>query len=430
MGPLRCLAGACNARNVQGRPDENKKIREKSVRDFFVKFVKMNPANVWSTLKRFDAYAKPMDDFRIRTRSGGILTVLSGIAMVILFASEIRDYLQPELKEELFVDTSRTGKLKINVDVIFSRISCDFLSIDAMDVSGEQHIDIEHNIFKRRLDLDGKPIEDPQKEHNLGAVAKISNETSKASGENKTVCGSCYGAETSERNCCNTCNDVREAYRIKTWKFDPRGIEQCRDGLTSEVEERALKEGCQIYGYLEVNRVGGSFHIAPGKSFVINHIHVHDVNPFASTDFNVTHRIRHLSFGQQIENGQSHSPLDGVESTADKGAMMFQYYLKIVPTTYTQPDGSFFPSNQFSVTRHSKVVSVMAGEGGMPGVFFSYEMSPVMVKYSLKEKSLGHFLTGLCAIIGGVFTVAGLLDKLIYTSSRLIEQKIELGKAT
>jgi hypothetical protein len=33
-----------------------------------------------------------------------------------------------------------------------------------MDTSGEQHLQIEHNIFKRRLDLDGKPIEDPQKE--------------------------------------------------------------------------------------------------------------------------------------------------------------------------------------------------------------------------------------------------------------------------
>lgn len=392
----------------------------------------MNPSSFLSTLKRFDAYAKPMDDFRIRTRSGGVLTVISGIVMIFLFASEIRDYTKPELKEELFVDTSRTGKLKINVDVIFSRISCDFLSLDAMDVSGEQHIDIEHNIFKRRLDLDGKPIEEPQKEHSLGAVAKVINNTQEEA-KNATVCGSCYGAETEERKCCNTCNDVREAYRLKTWKFDPRGIEQCRDGLTSEREELALKEGCQIYGYLEVNRVGGSFHIAPGKSFVINHIHVHDVNPFASTDFNVTHRIRHLSFGQQLidESGDSTlNALDGAEGVADKGAMMFQYYLKIVPTTYAQPDGSFFPSNQFSVTRHSKVVSVIAGESGMPGVFFTYEMSPVMVKYSRKVKSLGHFLTGLCAIIGGVFTVAGILDKLIYNSSRLIEQKVELGKAT
>ena len=102
----------------------------------------MNSSSVWAALKRFDAYAKPMDDFRIRTRSGGVLTVASGLVMIFLFASEFRDYLQPAQKEELFVDTSRTGKLKINVDIVFSRISCDFLGIDAMDVSGEQHIDI------------------------------------------------------------------------------------------------------------------------------------------------------------------------------------------------------------------------------------------------------------------------------------------------
>ena len=296
---------------------------------------------------------------------------------------------------------------------------------------------LDHNVFKRSLDLSGNQIEEPQKEHHLGAVAKVTNNAKdpEAKGNGTAVvCGSCYGAETTDRKCCNTCNDVRDAYRLKTWKFDPRGIDQCREGLGSEVEERALKEGCQIYGYLEVNRVGGSFHVAPGKSFIINHVHVHDVNPFASTDFNISHHINHLSFGQQLVDHegqlQANNPLDDVDGVADRGAMMFQYYIKIVPTTYMQPNGSYFPSNQFSVTRHSKVVSVMSGESGMPGVFFSYELSPVMVKFSPKEKSLGHFLTGLCAIIGGVFTVAGILDKLIYTSTRLIEQKIEIGKAT
>jgi hypothetical protein len=108
---------------------------------------------------------------------------------------------------------------------------------------------------------------------------------------------------------------------------------------------------------------------------------------------------------------------------------MFQYYLKIVPTTYARADGNVFLTNQYSVTRHQKVVSLMSGESGMPGVFFTYELAPFMVKYSEKEKSLGHFLTGLCAIIGGIFTVAGILDKLVYNSSRIIQKKVELGKA-
>lgn len=83
--------------------------------------------------------------------------------MGILFLSEVNYYLTPTLSEELFVDTSRGSKLRINLDIIVPTISCDLLSIDAMDTTGEQHLQIEHNIFKRRLDLNGKPIEDPQR---------------------------------------------------------------------------------------------------------------------------------------------------------------------------------------------------------------------------------------------------------------------------
>lgn len=107
---------------------------------------------------------------------------------------------------------------------------------------------------------------------------------------------------------------------------------------------------------------------------------------------------------------------------------MFQYYIKIVPTTYVKKDGTIINSNQFSVTKHQKTVSMMSGESGMPGIFFQYELSPLMVKYTEKERSFGHFLTNVCAIIGGVYTVAGLLDTFLYHSVKLIQKKIELGK--
>lgn len=32
-------------------------------------------------------------------------------------------------------------------------------------------------------------------------------------------------------------------------------------------------EGCEVYGYLEVNKVAGNFHFAPGKSFQQQHVH-------------------------------------------------------------------------------------------------------------------------------------------------------------
>uniref|UniRef100_A0A8W8MY15 Endoplasmic reticulum-Golgi intermediate compartment protein 3 n=1 Tax=Magallana gigas TaxID=29159 RepID=A0A8W8MY15_MAGGI len=109
---------------------------------------------------------------------------------------------------------------------------------------------------------------------------------------------------------------------------------------------------------------------------------------------------------------------------------MFQYYVKVVPTTYVDVKGKTLYTNQYSVNKHSKTVGNGMGDSGLPGVFFIYELSPMMVKYTEKQRSFMHFLTGVCAIIGGIFTVAGLIDSMIYHSSRALQKKIELGKAT
>ncbi|CAG5021699.1 unnamed protein product [Parnassius apollo] len=79
--------------------------------------------------------------------------------------------------------------------------------------------------------------------------------------------------------------------------------------------------------------------------------------------------------------------------------------------------------------RHQKSVSNINSESGMPGAFFSYELSPLMVKYTEKERSIGHFATNVCAIVGGVFTVAGIIDALLYHSLNTFQNKMMLGKA-
>ena len=52
------------------------------------------------------------------------VTLISGIIIVLLFISEVRDFMAVEQDEELLVDTTRGEKLKINVDVIFHNIGC------------------------------------------------------------------------------------------------------------------------------------------------------------------------------------------------------------------------------------------------------------------------------------------------------------------
>lgn len=44
--------------------------------------------------------------------------------MILLILSELQTYISPNISEELFVDTSRSHKLRINLDIVVPTISC------------------------------------------------------------------------------------------------------------------------------------------------------------------------------------------------------------------------------------------------------------------------------------------------------------------
>ncbi|XP_042480663.1 endoplasmic reticulum-Golgi intermediate compartment protein 3-like [Macadamia integrifolia] len=110
-------------------------------------------------LRNLDAYPKINEDFYIRTLSGGFITLVSSFIMLLLFLSELRIYLHTVKETKLTVDTSRGETLRINFDVTFPSLACSLLSVDAMDISGEQHYDIKHDIIKKRVDHLGNVIE-------------------------------------------------------------------------------------------------------------------------------------------------------------------------------------------------------------------------------------------------------------------------------
>ncbi|XP_004522348.1 endoplasmic reticulum-Golgi intermediate compartment protein 3 [Ceratitis capitata] len=369
---------------------------------------------IGDVLRRLDAYPRTLEDFSVRTVSGAAVTVISTSIIVMLIFLECLDYIRPKIHEDLFVDTTRNHKLRINLDLTVHSLACSYVSLDAMDSSGDQHLRVDHDIFKHRLDLQGNPLKETEPIKEIVAVSP--------SNKNST-CGSCYGAELNSTQCCNTCEEVLDSYRQRKWNVQLEKIEQCKDKhKRNDIE--AFKEGCRVQGHLEVNRMAGSFHIAPGNSFSIRQFHIHD---FQFSEVKLDHTINHLSFGDKIDFAKTH-PLDGLHTESDKDikSEMYNYYLKIVPTLYARINHPPIHTNQFSVTRYKKDLS--NSERGMPGIFFSYELSPLMVKYEEKKRSFGHFATNCCSIIGGVFTVAGIIAVFLNTSLEALQRKLEIGK--
>ena len=56
-----------------------------------------------------------------------------------------------------------------------------------------------------------------------------------------------------------------------------------------------------------------------------------------------------------------------------------------------------------------------------------YDLNPITVRYHEERPPIYHFLTTICAIVGGTFTVAGIIDSCIFSATEIFK-KFELGK--
>jgi len=392
-------------------------------------------------LKAFDAYPRPAEEFRVRTLSGAVISLLCGLIITILVWGELLYYLKVTVVPEITLDQYRNERLNVTFDITFPHVGCALLGVDTMDVSGNHQLDIKHGVFKQRLSPTGENIATPRREFVDTRPSDKEKEAARvrereiATGtddpnEEKKECGDCYGAKSATIQCCNTCDELQKAYEAKGWVLNRDNVPQCvKEMNTEEMQAQvAAKEGCRVYGFVTVDKVAGNFHIAPGMSTQGGSQHIHSTS-MVPDDVNVSHTIHSLSFGMSYP-GQV-NPLDGHTELDPQGAMMSQYFLNVVPTTYTYRDGRVLITNQFSVTTHSHKVDMVEARrrgSGTPGMYITYDMSPIAITYREFQRSFAHFLTGVCAIVGGVFTIMGFFDKIVYHGTHSFKEKVELGK--
>lgn len=205
--------------------------------------------------------------------------------------------------------------------------------------------------------------------------------------------------------------------------------------------------GCQLTGHVMVDK-------APGELYLYAESYGHDI---AAHMTNLSHIVHHFSFGELesiqyadeqqlpgVPSGfrKSLHPMDGNVYVTEQLHQAYHHYLRVIAMEFS--DSHLFKSlrekarrvyrilqnSQLSIYRqnivpgktkcciimqakrlfHFRDHSHLFCHRQLIEVKFSYDLSPITVSYLEVSQSWYDYLTGVLAIVGGVFTILGMMD--------------------
>mmetsp|Transcript_6781 Transcript_6781/g.8787 ORF Transcript_6781/g.8787 Transcript_6781/m.8787 type:complete len:523 (+) Transcript_6781:194-1762(+) len=173
--------------------------------------------------------------------------------------------------------------------------------------------------------------------------------------------------------------------------------------------------GCQISGHLLVDRVPGNFHIQARSPH-------HDMNPHMA---NMSHEIHSLSVGEPLaitwvnkgtfvapdEVKRKISPMDGNVYVTSELHEAFHHYLKVVTTHLEGLNEGKKTIKNYQIIQSSQLA--MYRNDLVPEAKFVMDLSPISVSYRTTSRHWYDYVTSLMAIVGGTFTVVGMMESSI-----------------
>ncbi|MCJ1301615.1 hypothetical protein MMC08_004416 [Hypocenomyce scalaris] len=323
-------------------------------------------------LRTFDAFPKTKPTYTRRSSTGGYTTLALILISAFLSVSEFTQWYRGHENQHFSVEKGVSHTLQINLDIVVP-MKCSDLHINVQDASGDRIL--AGDLLKREPTnwgqwIDGK---NGQRVHALDSGAMEGER------EEDTHVGHVLG-EVGGR-----AGGKRRLF-AKTPKL--RG---------------AASDSCRVFGSIEGNKVQGDFHItARGHGYMEFGEHLDH------SAFNFSHIINELSFGPFYPTLLN--PLDRTLATTPSHFFKYQYYLSVVPTIYTRtptsPDltsSNTIFTNQYAVTSQSHMV----GEQAIPGIFFKFDIEPILLTISEERGSLLTLVVRVVNVVSGVLVGGG-----------------------
>ena len=313
------------------------------------------------SFKALDFFQKiTLDNVTKPTLIGSILSISAISIMIFLFFRQLIDFYSYHTKTDSVVLQPKNAdeQISINMELLFNSVPCNLLSLDTVDVINNHKGDISDTITKKKFYENGGNY-----------------------GQNYV-----------------TNRDIADLVRA--------------------VNDR---EGCAFVGKIKVNQVPGEFHI----SFHNYRALWRDFNQKYKNlvpKIRMSHNFKSLSLGDTAEKVVKRFELDpslffrsfddiNTFNDKDKELLSYNYFIKIIPYMLVDENwGSTYYAYSFSLT--SKSTPFQAYRDEMPIVTVRYEFSPIMMKVTHLKRDYLHFLTHVSAIVGGVFVVFSIINRI------------------
>lgn len=310
-------------------------------------------------IKSFDVFQKTSVEAAPKsTISGALLSIVAISIMLYLIVKEISHQIYPTIeKQTLVTNLPQLTQVNINIKVKVFNSPCSILSVDQEDQTGHHRANIRNTLRHTRISQSGELLPEI------------------------------------------------DQFDVKT--------------LAKAIEN---KEGCQVDGYVVLTKVPGDVHLSYHTSRNLYGL-LQSHHPRAFEKLNVNHKFEEIYFTNDLglpkevlnrfnmndssSFSRENMPLmDKVTDPQD-----YEYYLKVIPYWFSDEntDENFF-GYQYSFTHAKKRID---SKVEMPRVMLNYDFLPITMKMTIKKRSLFHFFTHVCAIVGGVFVIFSLLAKFI-----------------
>ena len=319
--------------------------------------------------KTFDFFQKvTLDNVTKPTLIGSILSLSAISIMIFLFLRQLIDFYSYHTKTDSVVHQPKNAdeQISVNMELLFNSVPCNILSLDTVDIMNNHKGDISDTLTKKKY--------------------------------------------------FHSSNKIGEKY------ITNRDVANLARAVNSQ-------EGCALVGKIRVNQVPGEYHV----SFHNYRSLWRDFNQKHKDlvlKIKLSHSFKSLSFGDTTERVVKRFELDpnlffrsfeDINTFKDNQILNYNYFVKIIPYMLVDENwGSTYYAYSFSLTSKSTPFNPQYDE--MPIVNIRYEFSPIMMKVTHLKRDYLHFLTHVSAIVGGVFVVFSIINRistnLIYSSDK------------